>query len=209
MSEVAEMDAKFGTDDDRPTCREIDACKNHRTELEYKRPPNPVDKEVFGTEWKPFLKARDSVIEKVTGGKGGLLCDNNPLRMVQQLEKLELEAEGQGWDLQGPEICQILWDILTDEMRQVMRQTKCYRALQAEDFKASTVHVPTSRYSGLVTALMENFGRIHGPQQLGVALAVGYNQTTLETCRAFAERIRHNMAKDLGRPTTCGPPRSA
>ena len=183
LSEVAKMNTWFGKDDKRPTSREIDACRDHQIELEYKRPPNPVRKTVFGGEWKSFIKARDPVIEKVTGTKGGTLCNKDPHRMAQQVEKLEKEAEGQGWSLQGPKVCRILWDILPDEMRKVLKQTKCYWALQTEDFKADNVHVPTSRYSGLVTALLENFGGAHGPHQLGTAVAAVYAQTAMETNR--------------------------
>ena len=121
---MAKMNTWFGKDDKRPTSREIDACRDHQIKLEYKRPPNPVRKTVFGGEWKSFIKARDPVIEKVTGTKGGTLCNKDPHRMAQQVEKLEKEAEGQGWSLQGPEVCRILWDILPDEMRKVLKQTK-------------------------------------------------------------------------------------
>ena len=76
-----------------------------------------MSKSAFGDNWKPFIKARDSVIKKVTGTKGGLLNNKNPQRMLEQIEKLEKEVEGQGWDLQGPEICRIMWDILPDHMQ--------------------------------------------------------------------------------------------
>ena len=111
MEEVAKMESRFGKDGLRPTPREVSMCLDHREELEKKRPRNPTSHEVFA-DWKAFTKARDSLIEKATGKKGGLLDDSSPKIWYKQIETLELEVEGQGWDLQGPEICRVLWDIL-------------------------------------------------------------------------------------------------
>merc|ERR1711973_859147 len=197
LAEVAKMDARYGEDGARPTAREIDACIDHRTELNYKRPPNPVGKHVFGEGWKAFIKARDAVIEKTVGKKGGVLDYKNPQRMLDQMENLEKEIEGQGWDLQGPEICRVVWDILPIHMRKVLKETKIYRALLAKDFKDDDLQIPASRYSGLATALWENFGG-RGSHSLGSSMTQDYKQGPMETNLAFAERIRFHMAKDLG-----------
>ena len=136
------------------------------------------------------------MIEKATGKKGGLLDDKDPQRMLEQVEALEKEVEGQGWDLQGPEICRLLWDILPNHMRKVLKETKIYKSLLAEDFKNDDLQIPTSRYSGLATALWENFGG-RGSHSLGSLMVVDYKQGVMETNYAFAERIRFKMAKDL------------
>ena len=117
--------------------------------------------------------------------------------MLDQVEALEKEVEGQGWDLQGPEICRLLWDILPNHMRKVLKETKSYKSLLVEDFKNNEAQVPTSRYSGLATALFENFGN-RGSHALGSSMTVNYQQGEMETTYAFAERIRFNLAKDLG-----------
>ena len=58
--------------------------------------------------------------------------------------------------------------------------------------------VPTSHFLGLATALRDHFGGGHGPYELGAACAMSYYQQSLETNRAFADRILYWFAKDLG-----------
>ena len=157
-----------------------------------------MGRDAFGDDgWKPFIKVRDAVIEKTTGKRGGLLDHTNPAHWYEQIETLEKEVEGQGWDLQGPEICRLLWDVLPIHWRKVLKETKSYKSLLVEDFKDTGPQVVTSRYTGLVTALYENFGH-RGVHELGTALTTEYQQGELETTFAYAERIRSNFAKDLG-----------
>merc|ERR1711911_248372 len=125
------------------------------------------------------------------------LDDKNPLRMFEQVEALEKEVEGQGWDLQGPKIWRLLWDLFPNHWRKVLKETKIYKSLLVEDFKDDDTQVPTSRYTGLVTALYENFGH-RGSHALGSSMTANYQQEEMETTFAFAERIRFNFAKDLG-----------
>ena len=159
MEEVAKMESRFGKDGLRPTPREVSICLDHRAELEKKRPRNPVGSNAFADgRWKPFIKVRDSLIEKATGKRGGLLDDSSPKIWYKQIETLEMEIEGQGWDLQGPEICRILWDILPVHWRTVLKETKAYKSLLKEDFQDTGPQVVTSRYTGLVTAIYKNFG---------------------------------------------------
>ena len=198
LAEVEKIEARFGKDGIRPTPREVSMCLDHRAELAQKRPPNPVGRDAFGDDgWKPFIKVRDAVIEKTTGKRGGLLDHTNPTHWYEQIETLEKEVEGQGWDLQGPEICRLLWDVLPIHWRKVLKETKSYKSLLVEDFKDTGPQVVTSRYTGLVTAIYENFGH-RGMHELGTSLTTEYQQGELETTYAYAERIRSNFAKDLG-----------
>merc|ERR1712240_708180 len=198
MEEVAKMESRFGKDGLRPTPREVSMCLDHREELEKKRPRNPTSHEAFADgRWKTFTKVRDSLIEKATGKKGGLLDDSNPKIWYKQIETLELEVEGQGWDLQGPEICRVLWDILPLDWRTVLKETKAYKSLLKEDFKDAGAQVITSRYTGLVTAIYENFGN-QGMHVYGTSITTTYRQRELESTYAFAERIRSSFSKDMG-----------
>merc|ERR1711951_287031 len=72
-----------------------------------------------------------------------------------------------------------------------------YKSLLKEDFKDTGPQVVTSRYTGLVTAIYENFGN-RGMHEYGTSLTTDYRQEELETTYAFAERIRSSFAKDLG-----------
>merc|ERR1711923_251958 len=198
MAEVDKMESRFGKDGLRPTPREVSMCLDHREELEKKQPRNPTSHKAFADgRWKEFTKVRDSLIEKATGKKGGLLDDSNPKIWYKQIETLEMEVEGQGWDLQGPEICRILWDILPLHWRTVLKETKAYKSLLKEDFKDAGAQVVTSRYTGLVTAIYENFGN-RGMHEYGTSITANYRQGELESTYAFAERIRSSFSKDLG-----------
>merc|ERR1711923_311191 len=198
MAEVDKIESRFGKDGIRPTPREVSMCLDHRAELEKKRPRNPVGSSAFAKDrWKPFIKVRDTLIEKATGKRGGLLDDWNPTIWYKQIETLEMEIEGQGWDLQGPEICRILWDILPLDWRTVLKETKAYKSLLKEDFKDTGAQVITSRYTGLVTAIYENFGN-QGMHEYGTLITTTYRQRELESTYAFAERIRSSFSKDMG-----------
>merc|ERR1712102_96997 len=198
MEEVAKMESRFGKDGLRPTPREVSMCIDHQEQLEKKRPRNPTNSEAFAEgRWKTFSKIRDSLIEKTTGKKGGLLDDSDPRIWYKQIEVLEMEIEGQGWDLQGPEICRVLWDMLPLDWRTVLKETKAYKSLLKEDFKDAGAQVVTSRYTGLVTAIYENFGN-RGMHEYSTSITANYRQGELETTYAFAERIRSSFSKDLG-----------
>merc|ERR1711952_418618 len=192
------MESRYGRDGLRPTPREISLATDHKEQLEQKRPRNPTSCDAFAEgRWKTFSKVRDSLIEKVSGKKGGLLDDSDPRIWYKQIEVLEMEIEGQGWDLQGPEICRALWDMLPLDWRTVLKETKAYKALLKEDFKESGAQVITSRYTGLVTAIYENFGN-QGMHEYGTSITTTYRQRELESTYAFAERIRSSFSKDMG-----------
>merc|ERR1711951_238821 len=72
-----------------------------------------------------------------------------------------------------------------------------YKSLLKEDFQDTGPQVVTSRYTGLVTAIYENFGNC-GMHEYGTSITTDYRQEELETTYAFAERIRSSFAKDLG-----------
>ena len=114
-------------------------------------------------QWKAVLKARDTISEKVTGEKGGTL-DRDPVKMEKQVNKFEKEIEGHGWELQGPDACRLLWELLTDKHKAVLKETHCYKALLGETFKEGGVYVPTSRFSGLATTTL---GMDMGPMSWG------------------------------------------
>merc|ERR1712102_112356 len=198
MEEVAKMESRYGRDGLRPTPREVSMAIDHKEQLEKKRPRNPTSSDAFAEgRWKTFSKVRDSLIEKVSGKKGGLLNDYDPRIWYKQIEVLEMEIEGLGWDLQGPEICRALWDLTPLDWRIVLKETKAYKALLKEDFKDTEAQVITSRYTGLVTAIYENFGN-QGMHVYGTSITMTYKQRELESTYAFAERIRSSFSKDMG-----------
>merc|ERR1712102_253728 len=198
MEEIAKLESRYGRDGPRPTPREISMATDHKEQLEQKRPRNPTSCDVFAEgRWKTFSKIRDSLIEKVSGKKGGHLNDSDPRIWYKQIEVLEMEIEGLGWDLQGPEICRALWDLLPLDWRVVLKETKAYKALLKEDFKDTEAQVITSRYTGLVTAIYENFGN-QGMHVYGTSITTTYRQRELESTYAFAERIRSSFSKDMG-----------
>merc|ERR1711951_142088 len=191
-------ESRYGKDGLRPTPREISMAVDHKEQLEKKRPRNPTSSDAFAEgRWKTFSKVRDSLIEKVSGKKGGLLDDSDPRIWYKQIEVLEMEIEGLGWDLQGPEICRALWDLTPLDWRPVLKETKAYKALLKEDFKDTEAQVITSRYTGLVTAIYENFGN-QGMHVYGTSITTTYKQRELESTYAFAERIRSSFSKDMG-----------
>merc|ERR1711951_177514 len=191
-------ESRYGKDGLRPTPREISMAVDHKEQLEKKRPRNPTSSDAFAEgRWKTFSKVRDSLIEKVSGKKGGHLNDSDPRIWYKQIEVLEMEIEGLGWDLQGPEICRALWDLTPPDWRPVLKETKAYKALLKEDFKDTEAQVITSRYTGLVTAIYDNFGN-QGMHVYGTSITMTYKQKELESTFAFAERIRSSFSKDMG-----------
>merc|ERR1712223_712908 len=105
LAEVEKIETRFGKDGIRPTSREVNKCIDHRAELAQKRPPNPVNREAFGPDgWKPFIKVRDTVIEKTTGKKGGLLDHTSSERWYEQIETLAFGLLLQGFDLLIPSL---------------------------------------------------------------------------------------------------------
>ena len=47
LAEVAEVDARFGEDQPRPSLREIEASRDFHAELQHSIPSNPTEKDCF------------------------------------------------------------------------------------------------------------------------------------------------------------------
>ena len=174
---------------------------DHKEQLEKKRPRNPTSSDAFAEgRWKTFSKVRDSLIEKVSGKKGGHLNDSDPRIWYKQIEVLEMEIEGQGWDLQGPEICRALWDLLPLDWRIVLKETKAYKALLKEDFKDTEAQVITSRYTGLVTAIYDNFGN-QGMHVYGTSITMTYKQREdpIQLFQGHGPSLGHLAGSDASR----------
>ena len=100
LAEVAEVDARFGEDQLRPSPREIEASRDLYAELQHSIPSNPTDKSCFKDEdWKIFLKAHDPLTERLTGQKGGKLAQEDPEKLEAQIKLRSSHWAGQR---QGP-----------------------------------------------------------------------------------------------------------
>ena len=124
---MAEVDARFGEDQPRPSLREIEASRDFHAKLQHSIPSNPTDKDCFKDEdWKIFLKARDPLTERLTGQKDGKLTQGDPEKLEAQIKRFAQEVEALGWSLTGPEASCMFWDLLPAEWKLSLRDTSCY-----------------------------------------------------------------------------------
>ena len=140
------------------TLEELELCRDHMLEVLERSPANPVDPQLFTeNEWITMQKARQPVTEKVTQHRHGQLS-MDPKVANEQLTTFAREMVERGWRVQGKHSCRILWGMLTDKHRAILRYTSCYYALSNESFaNENEIHAP-SGFSGLVAAIRVHFG---------------------------------------------------
>ena len=114
-------------------------------------------------------KARPEVAETVTQSRHGQLS-LDPKVAHAQLNKFAREMVRRGWHTQGKHSCRILWGMLTDEHRAVLRFTSCYYALSVESFADENEIRAPSGFSGLVTAIRAHFGGPDDDKEAGANL---------------------------------------
>ena len=171
----------------------MDLCRDHALEVAKRSPDNPVNPRLFTEdEWKALQKARTTLAEKVTHKRHGQLS-MDPKIAEEQLIVFEREIIERGWRVQGKESCRLLWGLLTDEHRGVLRHASCYHALCNESFTDETKMTPTGGF----TALRTHFGGPETVHEVGANLAANYQQRPNETLRALLERVKRHFSKDL------------
>ena len=150
LEEVEAVEARFTVDELRPSIREIEASRHIHNEYEHSIAANPVQRKCFSAEdWKLFLKARDSMAEKITGKRDGKLVVGDPVKLESQIRRFAQEAVALGWSLSGPETARMFWDLLPEPWQLNLKNSSSYRALLSEDrlsFENETF-VPISRCS--------------------------------------------------------------
>ena len=198
MRELAAAEAKFRKTGVRMTLEELELCRDHKLEVLERSPDNPVDPRLFTkVEWETMQKARPQVAETVTQCSHGQLS-LDPKVAHEQLNKFAREMVRRGWHKQGKHSCRILWGMLTDEHRAVLRFTSCYYALSNESFANEDEIQAPSGFSGLVTAIRAHFGGPDDDREAGANLTRNYRQKPMETLRAFVMRVKRYFSRDLG-----------